>query len=112
MSKARWMLFLGMVCLLFLPASGMASEACPGVAAVTSDASFLALLQSPAGLTDAVPAVGEQPADGALLQQTSYCTKETCSAARAECREWCPFPCVMTFRCVTPYCGECISCSC
>lgn len=112
MSKARWMQFLGIACLLLLPASAMASEACPGATTASSEASFLAMLQSPAGLTEAAPALGDQPMDGALAQQTTYCTKETCAAARAECREWCPFPCAMTFRCVAPWCGECISCSC
>jgi hypothetical protein len=53
----------------------------------------------------APPAGGAQP-------KATFCTKEVCSAARAECREWCPFPCVMTFECNYPSCGSCISCSC
>ncbi len=45
-------------------------------------------------------------------EAVTYCTKEQCSVARAECREWCPYPCVMRFECTTPYCGSCISCTC
>ena len=112
MSKARLMQFLGIACLLLLPASAMASEVCPGATTASSDASFLAMLQSPAGLAEAAPALGDQLVDGAQFRQTGFCSKETCSAARLECMQWCPWPCKLTFRCVTPYCGECISCTC
>lgn len=51
-------------------------------------------------------------ASGTVVESATFCTKETCSAARAECREWCSFPCTMNFQCTTPYCGSCISCTC
>lgn len=51
-------------------------------------------------------------ASGTAVGQTTFCTKEQCSVARAACREWCPHPCVMEFRCVAPYCDGCISCTC
>lgn len=111
-SKARWMLFLGVALLLTLPAPGRSSELCPGgaVAASGSDA-LLALLQPPQAGPGALPDSVDLPT-GQAVPKATFCTKEVCSVARQECREWCPFPCQMEFQCVFPSCGSCISCSC
>jgi hypothetical protein len=107
MTKAKLVLLL-VVLLLPLAAPGRASGPYSVTGAVSGDAAFLATLQAPQ--VGAPPAAADQPAEAVL--KTNFCTKEVCSVARADCRAWCPFPCVMTFECNYPTCGSCISCSC
>ncbi len=112
MSKAKLVLFLVVVVSLSLAAPGRASEPCSGVTGAASEsAAFLATLQSPQALTPAPAETIDRPA-GDVVLKANFCTKEVCSVARQECRAWCPFPCTMTFECVFPSCGSCISCSC
>ncbi len=107
MRKAKLILLL-VVLLLPRAVPGMALEPRSATGAVSDDAAFLATLQAPQ--IGAPPAAVDQPAE--IVQKTNFCTKEVCSAARADCRTWCPFPCVLTFECNYPTCGSCVACSC
>jgi hypothetical protein len=97
---------LAIAALLVLSAPGTAMDLCADATGASAAEEFLTLLQAAPA-----PEIAELPAGG-LVQKAAWCTKEQCSAARAECRQWCPFPCSMQFECTTPYCGSCISCSC
>jgi len=96
------------VLLLPLAAPGRALEPNTAAGTVSDNAAFLATLQAPQ--LGASPAAADHPAE--IVLKANFCTKEVCSVARADCRAWCPFPCVMTFECNFPTCGSCISCSC
>jgi len=106
MTKAKLVLLLVLL-LLPLAAPGRALEPNTATPAVSDNAAFLATLQAPQ--VGAPPAAADQPA--APVQKVNFCTKEVCSAARADCRAWCPFPCTLTFECNFPTCGSC-ACSC
>ena len=102
---------LAIAALLVLPAPGAAMDLCADVTRASSDEEFLALLQAAPASMEGQPELADLPV-GDLVPKGAWCTKEQCSAARAACREWCPFPCIMEFECTTPHCGSCISCTC
>src|SRR5437764_9536078 len=102
MTRSKLVLLLVLL-LLPLAAPGRALEPNTAAGAVSDDAAFLATLQAPE--IGAPPAAADRPAEAVL--KANFCTKEVCSAARADCRAWCPFPCVLTFECNYPSCGSC-----
>lgn len=109
--RANLLVFLGIVVLLTFATSGGASDLCGGAAAASGGDDFLSLMEAapPQARPEALPDSLDlrQP-----LLKASFCSRETCSAARQECLEWCPYPCTLTFRCEYPICGECVSCTC
>src|SRR5437764_6867903 len=107
MTRAKLVLLLALL-LLPLAAPGRSVEPCSAAGAVSDNAAFLATLQAPQ--IGAPPAAADRPAEA--VQKAGFCTKEVCSAARADCQASCPFPCRITFQCNYPSCGSCISCSC
>src|SRR4051794_33916262 len=107
MTKAKLILLL-VVLLLPLAAPGRALQPNTAAGAVSDNAAFLATLQAPQ--VGAPPAAADQTAE--VVLKANFCTKEVCSAARADCQASCPFPCRITFQCNYPTCGSCISCSC
>jgi hypothetical protein len=115
-TKTNLMLFLGVAFLSTLPAPGGTSELCSGGSVAASASSgkvaFLALLQSPPALPEAFSPDAVNLPTNQGVPKAAFCSKEVCSAARQECLEWCPYPCRLEFRCATPYCGECVSCTC
>lgn len=111
MRKAKSILLFAVTALLMFPAAGASIDLCSDLTQALTDEELLALLQAAPAPAEAQSELTDLRA-GNVVPKTTSCTKEQCSAARAECREWCPFPCTMVFECKTPSCGSCISCTC